>query len=403
MELGEQLACWIHEMEEEHLVVRTSGLLNESIQIQFVEIVCWHDWIRLARLKRYYHGVYIVILHEHLQHTSPMAVRLGVQELLMTPVKKSAFFRAVRGALHALKQEELPATKREENEITTITGQVASINGPLKQYMLRRFLHGDIKQEHQIVEALSLFDKDDFPNVVCYVQGFIYSEQEICVRNEIVQTICASFRRAFESTVPGLYFLPFNESLIVLFRKTKNSESVNNWQVGRKLFEGVVKELLAEFGIQLYLGIGTLCNEPEKLWLSFQEARIARNMPPFQGISLRYFDELPQEPDIVRSIQYIEMQDTEAITAKETAQYVNLSYSHFVRLFKKETGNTFSEYVTFMRLRKAVWLLRHTTKTIEEISDEANFNTPNYFSSTFKKVVGLTPREYRGTQHIRFS
>jgi AraC-like DNA-binding protein len=49
-----------------------------------------------------------------------------------------------------------------------------------------------------------------------------------------------------------------------------------------------------------------------------------------------------------------------------------------------------------------VWLLRHTNHTIEWIAEELGFNTPNYFSGTFKKYVGLSPREYRATEEIIF-
>jgi two-component system, response regulator YesN len=83
----------------------------------------------------------------------------------------------------------------------------------------------------------------------------------------------------------------------------------------------------------------------------------------------------------------------------EAVQFV----PYFCCLFKKETGCSFVEYVTFFRLQRAVWLLRHTNETIEQITDRLGFNTPNYFSSTFKKYVGMLASEYRATEEIIFS
>jgi len=92
----------------------------------------------------------------------------------------------------------------------------------------------------------------------------------------------------------------------------------------------------------------------------------------------------------------------EDLTVSRVAKSASISVPYFCRLFKQETGRSFVEYVTFVRLQHAVWQLRHTNKTIEQISDELGFNTPNYFSSTFKKYAGFSPSEYRATEEILF-
>ncbi|WRP08835.1 helix-turn-helix transcriptional regulator [Rossellomorea aquimaris] len=93
---------------------------------------------------------------------------------------------------------------------------------------------------------------------------------------------------------------------------------------------------------------------------------------------------------------------TDNLSIKQVAEQINFSVPYFSRIFKQETGLDFVEYVTFVRLQRAVRLLRHTNHTIEFIAEELGFNTPNYFSGTFKKYVGLSPREYRGTEEIIF-
>lgn len=399
----QQFSQWLEKMEGLQLNVIPCPFSKKPIHIQIVEIDHWHDWVRLARLKQHFNCYYIVILQEHLIRTAPLAIKLGVQELLITPVKKSAFYRAIQEVMTVFGREEISLHGSEENITITIQKTADSANDTLEQYVLRKFLHGDLENKEEMMEALSLFHANDFPNVACFVQGFIYPGHEDILLNEAIRAIYASFERAFRNLVPKLHFLRASRSLIVLFRRMDAIVPMSRWQEGRQQFEWIVDEMLHEHGIQLYIGVGSQYSEPEELQHSFQEAQIARNMPPYSEISLRYFDEISTEPDVVKTMELIEASFAKPLSAKEAARHVNLSYSHFVRLFKKETGNTFSEYLTFIRLRQAVWLLRHSNKTIDEISDMTGFNTPNYFSATFKKVVGLTPSDFRSTRYILFS
>jgi two-component system, response regulator YesN len=83
------------------------------------------------------------------------------------------------------------------------------------------------------------------------------------------------------------------------------------------------------------------------------------------------------------------------LSLNEVASQVNLSPSHFSTVFSQETGQTFKEYLTEIRIRKAKELLRSTTLRSSEISYEIGYNDPHYFSYVFRKQTGLSPKEYR--------
>ncbi|MGG3007396.1 MULTISPECIES: helix-turn-helix domain-containing protein [Geobacillus] len=84
-----------------------------------------------------------------------------------------------------------------------------------------------------------------------------------------------------------------------------------------------------------------------------------------------------------------------SLTLKEVADQVYLSPSYFSRLFKEEVGMTFVEYLSFVRVQKAKSLLRFSSLPIEVIAHNTGFSNPGYFATTFKKIVGKTPSEYR--------
>ena len=71
-----------------------------------------------------------------------------------------------------------------------------------------------------------------------------------------------------------------------------------------------------------------------------------------------------------------------------------MSTSYFSSIFKAYTGETFIEALTKKRIEKAENLMEHSAKKTYEIADEVGYSDPHYFSSTFKKVTGMTPTEY---------
>ena len=82
----------------------------------------------------------------------------------------------------------------------------------------------------------------------------------------------------------------------------------------------------------------------------------------------------------------------------EIAEQLSLSKNYFGQLFKSQTGMTVSEYLNLVRIEKAKALLKETTLKVYEIADEVGFTDSFYFSSVFKKLVGVSPKEYREMQ-----
>ncbi|MNO39900.1 putative response regulatory protein [compost metagenome] len=78
------------------------------------------------------------------------------------------------------------------------------------------------------------------------------------------------------------------------------------------------------------------------------------------------------------------------------ANMVFLTPSYLSKLFKQETGLTLTDYITEIRLRKAKHLLKNAPDLkIHEIGAEVGYGDPAYFNKLFKRVVGVTPNEYK--------
>lgn len=77
------------------------------------------------------------------------------------------------------------------------------------------------------------------------------------------------------------------------------------------------------------------------------------------------------------------------------ANHVGMSPAHFSTVFSQTVGKTLIAHLTFLRIERAKELLTQTNMKLATIATEIGYNEPNYFSHVFKKLEGLSPKEYR--------
>ena len=101
---------------------------------------------------------------------------------------------------------------------------------------------------------------------------------------------------------------------------------------------------------------------------------------------------------IVKAKRYITEHCVDAeLSLAEVAEYVGLNEKYFTNRFTKETGETFSSYVTALRIQKAKELLKTTSFKVYEISEMVGYHNVEHFNRVFKKINGVTPAGYRKT------
>jgi AraC-like DNA-binding protein len=92
---------------------------------------------------------------------------------------------------------------------------------------------------------------------------------------------------------------------------------------------------------------------------------------------------------------YINNNLNKNITVDELAERACMSKFHFIRVFNKEFGFTPHEFIIHSRINAAKFFLLSSSKSIKEIVYLCGFNNESAFSNTFKKVVGMTPCQFR--------
>lgn len=98
---------------------------------------------------------------------------------------------------------------------------------------------------------------------------------------------------------------------------------------------------------------------------------------------------------VVRAINYISDNLYSRIFLETVADYLQLSAAYLSRLFKYETGISFSDFVNSKKIEAAANLLRFSEYSDLEISNLLCFSSQSYFIKIFKKHMNKTPKEYR--------
>ena len=98
---------------------------------------------------------------------------------------------------------------------------------------------------------------------------------------------------------------------------------------------------------------------------------------------------------IVEALKFIRENYKKNLTLESVAQQVYISPYYLSHLFKEELGITFVEYLTKVRIDEAKRLLKDSSMSIVAIALEVGYQDASYFSKVFKKVVGLSPNQYR--------
>lgn len=106
-------------------------------------------------------------------------------------------------------------------------------------------------------------------------------------------------------------------------------------------------------------------------------------------------DGAEQQSFIDESVRYIQKHFKERLTLQMVASRVYMNAQYFSRVFKRETGVTFTEYVNTLKIQYACKLLETTNYPAYRISSECGFTDPSYFNRVFFAQMNMTPKKYK--------
>jgi AraC-like DNA-binding protein len=116
----------------------------------------------------------------------------------------------------------------------------------------------------------------------------------------------------------------------------------------------------------------------------------------------RYFkqfrakDNLPD--NVVRARDFMEAYYKRPLTIEDIANAANLSKYYLIKRFRETLHMTPIQYLTKVRMEQAIHLLRYTDLAIKEVAVSVGYANDNYFNKVFRKIVGISPGEFRNNK-----
>lgn len=116
----------------------------------------------------------------------------------------------------------------------------------------------------------------------------------------------------------------------------------------------------------------------------------------YKSLCNRLIDKSKKTPVVIEVQKYINRNyNNEDLSISEIANNLGISQTYLIRLFKRELRMTFADYLTNVRIKKAIILMRDPSLKLYEIAELIGYSTQHYFSNVFKKHVGISPQDYK--------
>jgi YesN/AraC family two-component response regulator len=166
--------------------------------------------------------------------------------------------------------------------------------------------------------------------------------------------------------------------------------------------------LLSRIGINSGFSLKTLLENDSRNLSAIQKAK---NIEEIAGVLGRIVDDLAGQVHCYQKMQhasslrkaerYIQENFSRKISLEEIASVSGFSAPYFSTIFKRETGENLSTYLSRLRVEKASALLISTNLPLNTIANACGFEDQSWFSKIFKAHTGMSPRRYRKRSGLR--
>lgn len=172
-------------------------------------------------------------------------------------------------------------------------------------------------------------------------------------------------------------------ALPIIMFTGQHSEALAVWALRARVWDYFIRPVVVDDVIRSLSCLLRIRNQT-----SATRANLAPVRPPplsAAGVSQR----------TCRALRYIQERFSEPITLEQAANLCHVSPSTFSRLFHREHGRTFREFVLDYRIAKAKELLISSNDSVSTIAFSVGFNDLSYFSRAFRRFTGVCPTEFR--------
>ena len=356
------------------------------------------DGLQLCRiLRETLPATKIIILsgHDEFKYAQE-AIQIGVTEYLLKPIVPQDLLAALRKVARQIDEE-----RQTSAHLVALQAQMASHRSMLRERCLLDLVTGNSSSADFIERAQSLEIDLLAPwyqvLVIRAVPQVGAPDAPIYAMRQHVDAITTEIIGDIDSIVS---FKQGLEETILILKGDSPDALASQVQQLSELFQRRMAERTACLAA---IGVGHATERLGTIVQSFAQALAqisAGERPTPAGMPAQPDDHRQEQSHsaalIAKARSYIDANYADPdISLSHMAAQVLLSPTYFSVVFAREVGETFIEYLTKVRIRRAMELLRTTSLTSSEIAYQIGYHNPRYFYSVFRKVAGLPPNEFR--------
>lgn len=302
------------------------------------------------------------------------AMRLGVVHYLLKPLDFSELNHCLEAASQSLRFQRVAhssLTLRDDDQelylMDILTGQYSEMPDAQQQF-----------------EKLAFpFSYDDCSGI-CIKITFAHTDRWIYGRDSLFTAV---------NNLIHLIYAP--NFLLPLFRKSSSCDYlIIDENCADFSFDELLQQAKQLLGAEISLKVLFAFTSIEELRTGDYIQRQSRLPKANDMLSDEAEDTALIHSTIQKAIAYMEEHYAEDLTREDVAAKVYMSGAHFSRSFKMVTQTTYKDYLTEIRMQKAIELLKTNAK-VQEVAQQVGYPNPNRFNINFRHYTSYTPSEYR--------
>lgn len=315
----------------------------------------------------------IIIITGHDEFTyAQAAIRMNVDDYILKPVNPAQ----LADVLTKITKQMASSLEKEEH-LQMASKQIERNFSLLRERFCLEWMDGGLS-EVEIKEQLAFLKMPDrAPNTLGVIQWSGNSKGKELLSERDRQLILFAIENIVEELLSPYTLVKFRDHLgmlVVLLWDPVPADAIENMDAAVQTYLKVTIASQFLTGIEGVTGVSNV----------YQQARTSlykeAHLSPFVRLAKDFIAQRYSNPEI---------------TLEMIANEMKVSPVYLGRIFKQELGIPFVNLLTHTRIKHAIHYLSTTDMTIIEISEKVGYDSQHYFSTAFKKVVGIAPNQYR--------
>ena len=304
------------------------------------------------------------------------ALQFNVFDYILKPVSKKNIEEIIIKVTNKLSERG-----KENNYLEWVKRQLAENKEVLQKTFFSEWFNNKLSDE-QVLKEMSFFDIEFGRNIGIMVIKIVEKlNVEVSVRNwsiELLEFAIANILNDGFKDLELKYIFNDDKKNIILVSKIND---IGWWiSIAKEIQKEIYKYLKCNVLIEqasVFNDVFKIKDEYMKIMNSVNEKKKCSSMVL---LAIKYIEDNYYSNEL--SINYI-------------SNKLEVTSSYLSKLLKKETGLSFIDYLTKIRIKKAMYIMEDPAVKIYDVAELVGYSNQHYFCRAFKKVVGVSPTEYK--------